>query len=385
MLGAAQGKQWDRTTRTWQRYSLPDDVAALRAAKALLVISQMHDAVRFAQTQRKRPGGAGPRGARTNQAGAPSCLMGSGQSHVVAVPATPTDDTDPAAVPAALAGQELATNTTKGKAAALAILAIVPPSSGGPSPPPSPSTPSGLRAARAAAAELWAEDTAVKEQQAQIAQRQLERQAQREASQRRLQLEQQKTQSHATTDGRAPRPPSAAAAASAAKPSVGKTRMDSQFIGGAVPPPVVDVSVSDRALLPAGPYRIIPGQRLRFRATGELNHVLCVTSNDATSQEERQSPLLRPGKSWILDTSFLEVRDCDVATRCGTQGILGHPPCYFPTSPTPYRHARAPTLPFLRSRTPPSRLPTLRRVTRRRCATRCSASYGVRSRSWRHR
>ena len=72
-------------------------------------------------------------------------------------------------------------------------------------------------------------------------------------------------------------------------------------IGGVLPLPVVEVSVNDRALVPTT-AKVAVGQRVRYRVSGDLNHLLCVGGG---SQFEKQSPLLRPGQSWILDTSDL--------------------------------------------------------------------------------
>ena len=67
------------------------------------------------------------------------------------------------------------------------------------------------------------------------------------------------------------------------------------FIGGAVPPPLLEITVTDRAFVPKLAKLKYAGQSIRFKASGTLNHL--ITVGDASS------PLLRPGSSWILDTS----------------------------------------------------------------------------------
>ena len=68
------------------------------------------------------------------------------------------------------------------------------------------------------------------------------------------------------------------------------------FLGGALPPPVLEVSVTDRAFVPHTAKLKHAGQAIRFKATGTINHELLVAGSIS-------SPLLRPGASWILDTS----------------------------------------------------------------------------------
>ena len=66
------------------------------------------------------------------------------------------------------------------------------------------------------------------------------------------------------------------------------------FVGGNVPPPLFEIDVTDRAFQPKTAKIAKAGQRLRFKASGTLNHLITCG--------ELQSPLLRPGHTWILDT-----------------------------------------------------------------------------------
>ena len=63
-----------------------------------------------------------------------------------------------------------------------------------------------------------------------------------------------------------------------------------QVVGGVLPPPLIEVTVTDRGFIPPS-ARANPGDKVRFRVSGSLNHILCVG--------EKQSPLLRGGESWI--------------------------------------------------------------------------------------
>jgi len=69
------------------------------------------------------------------------------------------------------------------------------------------------------------------------------------------------------------------------------------MLGGSVPPPVFEVTCTDRAFVPPT-ARIRPGQSVRYRTKGSLNHIISVG--------EQSSPLLRPGASWILNPLSLE-------------------------------------------------------------------------------
>ena len=71
------------------------------------------------------------------------------------------------------------------------------------------------------------------------------------------------------------------------------------YVGGNVPPPLVEISVNDRQFKPQTAKVTKIGQRVRYKidSNGSLNHLL--TCGDL------QSPLLRPGTSWILDTATL--------------------------------------------------------------------------------
>ena len=90
-------------------------------------------------------------------------------------------------------------------------------------------------------------------------------------------------------------------AASAGPP--GRQLARQQTLGGALPPPVFEVNVTDRAFVPSL-VTVEPGRRIRYRvqAGGDLNHMLQV---DVDGYDP--SPLLRPGMNWILDTSRLPI------------------------------------------------------------------------------
>ena len=72
------------------------------------------------------------------------------------------------------------------------------------------------------------------------------------------------------------------------------------FVGGNVPPPLVEISVSDRQFKPQTAKVTKVGQRVRYKIASDatLNHL--ITCGDL------QSPLLRPGHSWIMDTAHLD-------------------------------------------------------------------------------
>jgi hypothetical protein len=72
------------------------------------------------------------------------------------------------------------------------------------------------------------------------------------------------------------------------------------FVGGNVPPPLVEISVNDRQFKPQTAKVTRAGQRVRYKidASSTLNHL--ITCGDM------QSPLLRPGHSWIMDTAHLD-------------------------------------------------------------------------------
>jgi len=91
-----------------------------------------------------------------------------------------------------------------------------------------------------------------------------------------------------------------ATSSSASAPPRGRQLVRQQTLGGSVPPPLFEVSVTDRAFVPST-ATVEPGRRIRYRvsADGSLNHILCVEGR------EEPSPLLRPGTSWILDTQGL--------------------------------------------------------------------------------
>ena len=70
------------------------------------------------------------------------------------------------------------------------------------------------------------------------------------------------------------------------------------FVGGAVPPPLAEVTVNDREFAPAT-VRARAGQSVRYKVAsgGELNHIITVG--------DESSPLLRPGTSWIVKVDSL--------------------------------------------------------------------------------
>ena len=79
------------------------------------------------------------------------------------------------------------------------------------------------------------------------------------------------------------------------------------MLGGVVPPPVFEVNVTDRGFVPAT-VAVTAGGKVRYRVTGALNHLLAFESSGDCQEsynQELQSPLLRPGAVWILDTTGL--------------------------------------------------------------------------------
>ena len=117
-------------------------------------------------------------------------------------------------------------------------------------------------------------DPAIRQQQEFIAQR--ERQRERQRQQQRQQQQQrrehehvaeQKEEEHQQRQQKPPRPPAAARLLPAREGSM----MGARFIGGSVPPPLIEVSVTDRAFKPSI-ARVAPGQRVRFRVSGPAPH-----------------------------------------------------------------------------------------------------------------
>ena len=91
------------------------------------------------------------------------------------------------------------------------------------------------------------------------------------------------------------------------------------MLGGSVPPPVFEVSCTDRAFVPAT-ARIRPGQSVRYRTKGSLNHIIAVG--------DHSSPLLRPGTSWILNAQNLDpgTHEVHCEVTCMRGAVLVEPP-----------------------------------------------------------
>ena len=71
------------------------------------------------------------------------------------------------------------------------------------------------------------------------------------------------------------------------------------MLGGFIPPPVFEVTCTDRAFMPAT-VKVVAGQSVKFKAVGSLNHIIVLGSG-----EEVTSPLMKPGTSWIMKPEHL--------------------------------------------------------------------------------
>ena len=89
------------------------------------------------------------------------------------------------------------------------------------------------------------------------------------------------------------------------------------FLGGAVPPPVFEVSCTDGGFVPRT-ANVKAGQSVRYKCAGTLNHIVAVG--------DHSSPLLRPGQNWILSATILEVGShevqCEVTCMKGNLTIM---------------------------------------------------------------